>query len=62
MASQFGVGPLYILGTIVALVFFNLGQRRDGEASAYTIFNNFRELPGQFNADRVDAQMRRGQM
>ena len=56
------VGPLYVLVTIVAVIFGNLGTRAQGEASAYSVFNNFRELPGQLNAGRLDDQLRRGQM
>ncbi|KAL0055170.1 hypothetical protein WJX82_008128 [Trebouxia sp. C0006] len=36
--------------------------RQQGEASAYSIFNNFQELPGQLNAHRLDDQLRHGQM
>lgn len=62
LSSWLSVGPLYILATIVALIFLNLGQRREGEASAYSIFNNFRALPGQLTADQLDQQVRTGQM
>jgi hypothetical protein len=55
------LGPLFILGTMFALVCTNLGQRRAGELSAYSVFNaGVRRLPGQFTADDVDdAIMRR---
>ena len=56
------VGPMYVLISIVAVIFGNLGTRAQGEQSAYSIFNNFRELPGQLNAGRLDEQLRRGQM
>jgi hypothetical protein len=62
VASWAGVGPLYVLATLFALVLFNLGSRKEGEASAYTIFNNFRALPGQLTADQLDRQARTGQM
>ncbi|KAK9824159.1 hypothetical protein WJX72_008159 [[Myrmecia] bisecta] len=62
LASRLEVGPLYVLGTLVAIIFINLGRRREGEASAYSIFNNFQELPGQLNAAMVDGQVRRGHM
>ncbi|KAL0035172.1 hypothetical protein WJX79_004563 [Trebouxia sp. C0005] len=39
-----------------------LPERQHGEASAYSVFNNFQELPGQLNAHRLDDQLRRGQM
>lgn len=56
------VGEMYVLLTLVTLILCNLGTRREGEASAYSIFNNFRELPGQLNANVLDDQIRRGQM
>lgn len=63
LASEFGLGPVYIILTIIAAIFANLGTRRPGEASAYTVFNDaFRPLLGQFTADAVDAHVRRGGM
>ena len=62
VAHKFSLGPLYILGSLILVIFLNLGTRQAGEASAYSIFNNFQELPGQLNAHRLDDQMRRGQM
>ncbi|CAI6005261.1 unnamed protein product [Closterium sp. NIES-65] len=58
----FELGPLFILGTCFALIFFNLGTRQQGEASAYSIFNEgFQELPGTLNAQRLDEHIRAGQ-
>lgn len=62
LAHRFSIGPLYILGTLIVVMYLNLGTRQAGEASAYSIFNDFQELPGQLNAHRLDDQMRRGQM
>lgn len=56
------VGEIYVLATLVTLILCNLGTRKEGEASAYSIFNGFRELPGQLNANVLDDQIRRGQM
>jgi len=56
------VGPVYVLCTLLAIIYSNLGRRRAGEASAYSIFNGGRELPGALNAAAIDDQMRRGQM
>jgi hypothetical protein len=47
---------------MLAAIFGNLGRRGAGDASAYSIFNNFQRLPGQLDADVVDQQVRRGQM
>ena len=52
--------PLFLLATGFYLIFTGLGTRRAGEPSAYSVFNGFNELPGTFNAARVDdAIMRR---
>ncbi|KAJ9556065.1 hypothetical protein OSB04_010679 [Centaurea solstitialis] len=62
IAHRLDVGPLYILGTGFAIIFLNLGQRQQGDMSAYSIFNeDFRELPGTFNAEQADRDIRAGQ-
>eukprot|EP00955_Chlamydomonas_euryale_P115369 366344-Chlamydomonas_euryale.AAC.12 len=62
LSSRAGVGPIFVLAAIAATIFSNLGRRRDGEQSAYSIFNTgMRRLPGQLDADQIDEQMRRGQ-
>ncbi|KAK2080712.1 hypothetical protein QBZ16_000566 [Prototheca wickerhamii] len=62
LSARAELGPLYILGTIFILIAINLGQRAAGQASAYSIFNNFRRLPGQLTAEDLDHQLRHGQM
>jgi hypothetical protein len=47
-----------ILSAIAAIFTVGLGTRKEGEASAYSIFNGFNELPGAFNAAQLDDQMR----
>ncbi|GAB4857807.1 hypothetical protein Ancab_015712 [Ancistrocladus abbreviatus] len=62
IAHSWDLGPLFILGTGFAIVFLNLGKRQEGDVSAYSIFNeDFRELPGTLNADRLDRDLRTGQ-
>ncbi|KAG6596919.1 uncharacterized protein LOC111451749 [Cucurbita moschata] len=62
VAHSWDLGPLYILGTGFCIILLNLGHRRSGEMSAYSIFNEgFRELPGTLNADRLDRDVRLGQ-
>ncbi|KAF7810006.1 ubiquitin family protein [Senna tora] len=62
IAHRWDLGPLYILGTGFCLILFNLGKRKAGDVSAYSIFNeDFRELPGTLNADRLDRDIRAGQ-
>ena len=55
MAARLGVGPVYVLGTILLVMLCNLGTKQRGELSAYSVFNeDVRELPGQLNADQID--------
>ncbi|WCJ20669.1 ubiquitin family protein [Euphorbia peplus] len=62
VAHRWDLGPLYILATGFSIIFFNLGRRQAGDVSAYSIFNeDFRELPGTLNADRLDRDIRAGQ-
>ncbi|KAJ4728721.1 ubiquitin family protein [Melia azedarach] len=62
IAHRWDLGPLYILGTAFSIIFLNLGQRQPGDISAYSIFNDdFQELPGTLNADRLDRDIRAGQ-
>ncbi|MCO5600203.1 hypothetical protein L7F22_054312 [Adiantum nelumboides] len=61
VAYRWELGPLYILATAFAVIFFNLGKRQEGDISAYSIFNEgFRELPGTLNAERLDRDIRAG--
>eukprot|EP01024_Parvocaulis_polyphysoides_P028919 TRINITY_DN2609_c0_g1_i4.p4 TRINITY_DN2609_c0_g1~~TRINITY_DN2609_c0_g1_i4.p4 ORF type:complete len:218 (+),score=25.28 TRINITY_DN2609_c0_g1_i4:112-765(+) len=63
IAHKYDLGPIYVIGWILLIIFRNLGKRKPGEMSAYSVFNEgFRELPGQFNAQQVDDQVRRGRM
>lgn len=62
VAHRWDLGPLYILGTGFAIILWNLGHRQPGDVSAYSIFNeDFQELPGTLNADRLDRDIRAGQ-
>eukprot|EP00270_Netrium_digitus_P004946 TRINITY_DN16430_c0_g1_i1.p1 TRINITY_DN16430_c0_g1~~TRINITY_DN16430_c0_g1_i1.p1 ORF type:complete len:131 (+),score=15.63 TRINITY_DN16430_c0_g1_i1:65-457(+) len=57
------LGPIYVMATLFWAIFANLGHRREGEASAYSIFNpGFEELPGTLNAAQIDHQIRAGQL
>eukprot|EP00898_Chlorokybus_atmophyticus_P000464 jgi/Chlat1/1418/Chrsp12S01980 len=62
-ASRWDFGPVYVLASIVAVIFYNLGHRKPGESSAYSVFNeNFEELPGTLNANQMDQQVRQGRL
>lgn len=59
LASELELGPVFLLGTLFAVIFTNLGTRTS-EWSAYSIFNRgARRLGGQLTAEDLDAQMRR---
>jgi len=63
IAHRWDLGPIFILGTGFSIILLNLGKRQPGDVSAYSIFNeDFRELPGTYNADRIDRDIRAGQI
>uniref|UniRef100_A0A7S2WSL2 SAYSvFN domain-containing protein n=1 Tax=Mucochytrium quahogii TaxID=96639 RepID=A0A7S2WSL2_9STRA len=52
---------LFVFLTLFYLIFTNLGERKDGSLSAYSVFNKgFKKLPGTFTAEEFDQQMRSG--
>ncbi|XP_010516712.1 PREDICTED: uncharacterized protein LOC104792292 isoform X1 [Camelina sativa] len=63
IAHRWKLGPIFLLGTGFSIILLNLGKRQPGDVSAYSIFNeDFRELPGTYNADRIDRDIRAGQI
>jgi len=56
--SWAGFGAVFVLLMGFATVFMNLGERRAGQASAYTVFNNFQPLEGELRMEQVEAEMR----
>ena len=63
VSSLYSLGPLFILLSIVVAIFCNLGERKPGEASAYSVFNEgFRSLLGEFRAEAIDDGLRRGNL
>jgi hypothetical protein len=58
-AAKQDFGALYVGGSIIILILTNLGRRKPGEASAYSIFNpGFRRLPGDFDEEQIDRAFR----
>ncbi len=58
-----GFSAVYLLLAMIVFIFVNLGQKKEGDASAYSVFNpGVQRLPGQLDADEVDRQIRRGQI
>lgn len=43
-----------VMVSIVALTYYHTRPRRPGEASAYSVFNNHQNLPGQLTARDID--------
>ena len=60
LSHALDLGPVFVVCSGFVAIRLNLGNRKPGEASAYSIFNGFRELPGAFNAAAVDEHVRRG--
>jgi hypothetical protein len=47
-----GFGIVYLTSSLIISIFFNLGKRRSGELSAYSVFNpNCQRLDGTFSSD-----------
>ena len=52
---DFGFGLIYFFITIILLIFYNLGERKPWELSAYSIFNpNFERIPGSINSENFN--------
>lgn len=51
-------GLVYIISSLLYFIFANLGKRREGELSAYHVFNkDFKALPGQLQASQIEAEL-----
>ena len=60
VASYYHLGPVFFVMTIFSLICTNLGNRRRGKFSAYSIFNpGVQRLPGQLTAEQLDQEYRR---
>jgi len=54
-------GSLWIILSMFASIFLNLGKRKRGEMSAYSVFNDgFKQLLGTMNAEQFDNEIRHG--
>jgi hypothetical protein len=59
LAAKASLGPVYIIVSLMCLMITNLGTRKEGEASAYSIFNQgVRRLPGEMTQEQVDNAFR----
>ena len=53
------LGPLFVLFSLVAVMFCSLGTRRNNELSAYSLFNpGVRAIPGGMDQEELDRALR----
>ncbi|KAL3894293.1 MAG: hypothetical protein SGPRY_013846 [Prymnesium sp.] len=52
-----GFGAPFVIGSLICLIFMNLGTRGQGESSAYTVFNDGRALPGQLQQEDFEREI-----
>lgn len=57
-----GAGPPFVVLSGIALICTNTSTRKAGEASAWSVFNDGRSLPGAVDPQLLDDQLRRGQL
>ena len=54
-----GFASLWVILSLFYCIFANLGDRKDGEMSAYSVFNKgFHSIVGSLTADQFDRQIR----
>jgi hypothetical protein len=52
-------GSLWIILSLFGLIFSNLGKKKEGDLSAYSVFNDgFQQLLGTMNAEQFDNEIR----
>lgn len=52
IALEIEFGIVYLTSSLIGLIFLNLGTKREGEVSAYSVFNpGCRRLDGTFTSD-----------
>ncbi|KAL1524743.1 hypothetical protein AB1Y20_019626 [Prymnesium parvum] len=52
-----GFGAPFFIASLIGLILLNLGTRREGEASAYTVFNEGNALPGQLRQEDLEREL-----
>ena len=59
MCRHYRLGQPFVITTLIVLMLSNLGERKPGELSAYTVFNEGQEaLPGQLRMEDFEREMR----
>ena len=58
LARRASLAMPFTIASLIWLMIANLGERRAGDASAYTVFNrDFRALPGQLRAEDFEREL-----
>lgn len=58
-ALLLGFGSLAFMTIVFVVIFQNMGDRKDGEMSAYSVFNRgYHKLLGQMTAEQFDQEIR----
>ena len=61
VCRRYRLGQPFVITTLIVLMLTNLGERKPGEASAYTVFNEgMRALPGQLRMEDLEGELRHG--
>ncbi len=58
ISNKFKLAFLYLIGTGLYLIFTNLGTRKEGEISAYSVFNkNCEKILGTFDSNQIEREV-----
>lgn len=57
VAKHLGFGAPFFIASLIWLMLTNLGERKPGESSAYTVFNQGRALPGQLRQEDFEREL-----
>ena len=59
VARHYRAGLPFVIATLIWLMLTNLGERKTGDVSAYTVFNrDYQTLPGQLRAEDIERELR----
>lgn len=59
VCRHYRLGQPFVITTLIVLMLSNLGERKPGEASAYTVFNDdMQALPGQLQMEDFEGELR----
>ena len=59
VCRHYRLGHPFIITSLIVLLLNNLGEKKAGDVSAYTVFNaDMRALPGQLRMEDLEREMR----